>query len=316
VIAAAAFLTIALLTVPGALAAPQSSFVFITQPQDSEVGATIRAEDLNQGAAFVQVKLVDADGDLITNSNVRASFVLASGDGDASGSLSVTPQPLVGGIATFGPGTLSIGTANEPFFTSYRLIPVSARGPMITGDPSEGFDVFQDGESCATGETCDAIIRNGNEAYALPTPGTLGASQLSDDVLPGFACPGQKEVFADSVFVHATTDSTTPDTPGPVFLSSHVTRKDMKAATNNGQAHVQWCVGLKDDEPWLNNGAAFTQQDTNLDGTPDLYVGFAPACPQANPSAFAPCITSQNGDGNGGSVTNGWLPGGDPPRRT
>ena len=47
-----------------------------------------------------------------------------------------------------------------------------------------------------------------------------------------------------------------------------------------------------------------------------LYVGFAPACPQANPSAFAPCIVSQTGDGNGGNITTGWLPGGDPPRRT
>ena len=47
-----------------------------------------------------------------------------------------------------------------------------------------------------------------------------------------------------------------------------------------------------------------------------LFVGIAPPCPNANPQNSAPCIVSQNGDGNGGSFTLGWLPGGDPPRRT
>ncbi|MGH7541515.1 MAG: hypothetical protein ACRELC_10990 [Gemmatimonadota bacterium] len=308
-------LVIAGLFVPMASGAPPMEFVFVTQPQDATAGDTITASDLNQQATFVQVKLVDGNGDLVTNSNSRVSFELETGAGLASGQLSVTPQSLVDGIATFGEGTLSIETPNEPFFTSYRLRPVSTRGAPITGDPSDAFDIFEDGESCGTGETCDAAIRNENDAYSLFTPGTLGASELSGDVLPGFGCAGQTEIFADSVFVHATTDATTPDTPGPVFLSSHITRREMKAAANNGQAHIDWCVGLKNQSDW-SNGATPVQQDTDLDGQLDLWVAFAPACPQANPADSAPCIVSQTGDGNGGNVTTGWLPGGDPPRRT
>lgn len=315
IVAALSALAIAGLFVPAASAAPGDTFVFVTQPQDSEAGATIRAADLNQQAAFVQVKIVDADGNLVTNYNKKVTFSLAAGPGLASGSLSVTPQEFVNGVATFGEGTLSIGTANEPFFTSYRLVPRSTSGPPITGAASDPFDVFQDGESC-TGESCDAVIRNGNESYSVPTVGTLGASQLSSSTLPGLECEGQTEIFADSVFVHVTTEADTTDGFEPVLLVSHVTRQDMKRAANNGQAHILWCLGLKDDDAWINNGAAFEQQDTNGDGTLDLYVGAAPACPNMNPSDFAPCIVSQTGDGNGGSITTGYVPGGDPPRRT
>ena len=62
---------------------------------------------------------------------------------------------------------------------------------------------------------------------------------------------------------------------------------------------------------------SFVTQDTN-GAAPGgmLFVGIAPPCPNANPQNFAPCIVSQKGDGNGGSFTLGWLPGGDPPRRT
>lgn len=309
---------IAGLFVPAATAAPGNSFVFVTQPQDSEVGATIRAADLNQQAAFVQVALVDQDNNLVTTGfgNTRVGFNLAAGPGLASGSLSVTPQPLVNGVATFGEGTLSIGTANEPFFTSFKLVPVSTRGPQITGPASSDFDVFQDGESCAAGETCDAVIRDGNEVYSVPTVGTLGASQIPSNTLPGLECEGQTEIFANSVFVHVTTEANTADGFEPVLLSSHITRKDMKAAAQNGQAHIAWCFGLKAPDAWVNNGADFVQQDTNGDGTLDLYVAEAPACPTANPSDFAPCIESSNGDGNGGNVTTGWVTGGDPPRRS
>jgi hypothetical protein len=58
------------------------------------------------------------------------------------------------------------------------------------------------------------------------------------------------------------------------------------------------------------------QKDTDGIGGVDLYVGLAPKCPTANPSGSAPCIVSQNSDGKGGSITLGWLPAGDPPRRT
>ena len=68
----------------------------------------------------------------------------------------------------------------------------------------------------------------------------------------------------------------------PGFLVSHISAADRKAAPNNGNKVMGWCVGLKTPGPWN-----FAQQDTN--GIPgiqagDLYVGMAPKCPNKNAS--------------------------------
>jgi hypothetical protein len=88
----------------------------------------------------------------------------------------------------------------------------------------------------------------------------------------------------------------------------------MKAATNNGQKHVGWCIGLKSSTPWVHNGANFTTQTF---GGQTLYVAMAPKCPNKRDAAsFAPCLVSQMGDNDGGSFLRGYVLGGDPPRRT
>lgn len=283
------------------------------QPQDAEVNQTIRTADLNVGSGFVRIEVVDSVTKArITNFSKPIGFVLNAADGFATGNvLDVTPQVPVNGVAEFGVGTLSIDTENEPQFTDYSLIPVTTRGPFLTGLPSEGFDVWEDGESCTGGtDTCQANLRGGNDKYTLTAAGTLGASELTS-VLPGLVCPGQAEIFANTVFSYATTGSNTP-----VFLENHITRADWRASANNGQAHADWCIGLVHESDWDNSGAVPTQMDTDLDGVDDLWVALAPKCPAANPSGAAPCIVSQKGDGKGGSITLGWLLAGDPPRRT
>lgn len=316
---------IAPLIVPAALGATKLELRFVTQPVDAEAGANITSAHFVDGNSFVKVQLVEAESGLpVTNSKAFVTFRLATstiepGVAAATGTLVVAPQQLVNGMATFGADTLKILDMNEPQFTSYALVPITTKNPLITGPASAGFDIWEDGDSCASGETCVAELRGdtqggGADTYSLFTPGTLGASELPQDALPGFSCPGQRTVFADSVFVNATTDSTTPDTPGPVFLTSHITLEDFRAAGPSfGQAHVEWCVGLKDPGPWN-----FSQQDTNGNGLDqfDLYVGLAPKCPSQSPELSAPCIISTTSDGAGGSVSLGWLPGGDPPRRT
>jgi len=304
------------LIAPSAGAAPKNQLLFVAghQPQDAKVNATIRAADLNNTAAFVQVQLADPSGNPVTMSGISVGFKLETASGFASGTLNVVPQETnAQGVAEFGAGTLSIATKNEPQFTDYALIPVTTKGQPLTGPRSNGFDVWEDGESCTGGtDTCDASLRGGNEQYQLGAAGSLGASQLSS-VLPGLQCPKQKSIFPNAVFSYATTGSAPL---APVMLTSHVTADDWRASANNGQAHADWCIGLVDPGPWIANGARFTQRDTDGNGTLDLYVALAPNCPVANPSASAPCIVSQNPDGAGGSLTFGWLTGGDPPRRT
>lgn len=312
-------LLISVFTVPMASGASQNSFIFLAHPQDATVGASITSSDLFEGTSFVRVALVDENGVVVTNSNLDVTFTLATGtleDGQraATGNLDVDPQPLVNGIAEFGPGTLRILTENEPQFTSYALIPKNTRGPKLPGETSDGFDIWEDGESCGAGETCDAFLRGADgDHYELNAAGTLGASQLPATLLPGLVCPGQAVVFQNSVFSYATTQGNQPATH-PVKLTNHITKAEWKASANNGQAHADWCIGLTD--PWTAVGGPAVQKNTDGIGGVDLYVGLAPKCPSQNPSGSAPCIVSQTGDGKGGSTSIGWLPGGDPPRRT
>ena len=152
--AAAIMLTISVLAIPMARGASQNHFRFVTQPANAERNATITSNDFVAGTNFVQVELVDENNVRVTNSNLVVTFTLATGVLEpgvaaASGSLSVTPQPLVNGVATFGAGTLSIGALNEPQFTSYALIPKNTKGPRVPGDNSQGFDVWEDGDTCS-----------------------------------------------------------------------------------------------------------------------------------------------------------------------
>jgi hypothetical protein len=319
-LAALTVLAITALTAPIALGATNYELRFVTQPLDAQVGALITSSRLNEAStSFVQVEVVEAGTDnRVTTVNGPVGFTLRTGTGFAAGTLNVVPQPLVDGVATFGltangDPTLSIGTENEPQFTDYALVPRTTRGPRITGSPSFGFDVWEDGEACTglDADFCEANLRGGNDHYTLNAAGTLGASELTSGELPGLVCAGQKAIFANSVFSYATTGSNTP-----VFLENHITKADWRASANNGQAHADWCIGLVNESDWANSGAVPTQLDTDLDGQPDLWVALAPKCPSANPSGSAPCIVSQNSDGKGGSISLGWLPAGDPPRRT
>lgn len=321
------------LVAPGASAAPGDYHVtFEQQPSDAAIGELITgaAFDPTGGeTGFVQVKVMQEqfEGPPMPVEDAEVTFVLPE---DApSSDLHVLPRLTdAGGIATFAPefdpetesfdNPLWIGTANQPFTTDYELIPVVTPPPepvitiasetAVTGSASNGFDIWEDG---CSGEGCQVTLTpglNSLDTYATSEDVGMGASSIGTGGT-NITCPTQRVIFSSDLFFHATSGT------GPVFLMSHITREDMKAATNNGQKHVGWCVGLKNDPgPWN-----FSQQDTNGSGEidlQDLYVGMAPKCPRKNAMNFAPCIVSRMGDDNGGSFISGWLPGGDPPRRT
>jgi hypothetical protein len=286
------------------------SLAFANQPEDALKTKLITGTDFSDTSDFVEVELLNGAAQRVTYFPVSVGFDLATGSGLASGPLTATAQTTVDGVATFGAGTLSIATPNEPQFTDYKLAPKTVGTYAgLTGDASLGFDIW---EAACSGAGCQAKLRGDLDTYTA-TDNLLTASVIPSSLLPNIVCAGQKLIFSGDVFVHST------DGTGTVFLKSHVTRANMKAAANNGQAHVEWCIGLKPSQEsmWINNGGTYTSQDTNgATAGGILLVGIAPACPSKNPAAFAPCFTRQYGDGTGGSWTEGYLPGGDPPRRT
>jgi hypothetical protein len=299
-------------TLTTSVAGASCSLDIVNQPTNAKQNQLITGNPFLGGDDKVTVQLLDGSGALLTTYPVTVTFSLVTTGVDAvtlqklvGGTLSVTPEDTVGGVATFDTA-LSIAEKNEAEFTAYSLQPQTTGAPTITGSQSDGFDIWE--TQCATAG-CSVSLRGANlDLYTSPANGDLSASTLPFNASTNIVCAGQTLIFADSVFEHEFTGS------GAVFLKSHVTRADMKNAANNGQAHVQWCVGLPD--PWTAAGGPALLQDTNGSAPlGDLYVGIAPACPNANPQNFAPCISRQYGDGNGGSFTEGYLPP-DPTRRT
>lgn len=299
----AAVLALTGLIAPGALGYEGSlNLAFVNQPKDAVKDATITSDPFVPGGAPVQV-LVQSYEQGVPNVDVTLGFAEGSAIGTIHGNTATTGAH---GIATF--YHLTIGDENEPMFTDYQLVPTAHDSPPV--EASDPFDIW--GAGCKA--PCSVGLRDNLDSYTSSQTGLLSASSLPHGSLP-IVCAGQTLIFAQDVFVHATDDAT-----GKVFLSSHITRANMKAAANNGQVFVNWCVGLKPDQEqlWIHNGASYSPQDMNGEGTPGgiLLVGIAPKCPKTAPKTFAPCITKQKGDGNGGNITEGWLPGGDPPRRT
>jgi hypothetical protein len=280
------------------------------QPRDASVNDLITAGpfDPTGASGFVKVKVTSAAGPV---AGAEISFVLATGPGLASGALSVASEITnVQGIAIFDE-SLSIADANEPFLTSYRLVPVATvsnpEGPpsSFSGQASDPFDIWDAG---CHGTGCAVGLRGDLDTYRTTEDVGLGASIVPFSSL-GISCAGQRVVFANDVFFHATTGS------GPVSLVNHITSADLRLAPPTGR--IGWCVGLKSPDAWVRNGAPYTVQDVN--GTAPggvLYVAMAPKCLKPNPSSYAPCVLTQVSDNAGGGIITGWLPGGDPPRRT
>src|SRR5262245_13179167 len=82
IVVAASALVVAGLWVPAASAANEKTLKVVTQPQDSVANQSIRTSDLSSGTEYVQVKLVDANDNIITNSgNVKVTIGLQAGPG-------------------------------------------------------------------------------------------------------------------------------------------------------------------------------------------------------------------------------------------
>jgi hypothetical protein len=328
VVLLAAALALTGLLAPGA-GAQVFTATFIANPTDAVKNQVITTVPLNPGAPKVKVQVSATETSV---AGLLVTLQLVEGPGFAttanlSGNVATTDGS---GVATF--PDLKIGDPNEATFTDYEFEAIVA-GDVPTSEPATGtafasegafsnpFDIWDAG---CRGSGCSVAIRNGLDVYRTTQNVRLTASDLSASTLPGLQCPNQPlVVFPGDVFVHETNGT------GVVGLTNHVTFADLNGGGGGGAAalgvadddpdsgpRIKWCVGTKTRAPWLRNGAPFTRRDTNGDGTLDLYVGIAPKCPATAPRSYAPCIVSRVRDGHGGFFIRGWLPGGDPPRRT
>jgi hypothetical protein len=298
---------------------------FVNQPSNTKAGELITSGD-RQSADAIQVKLVDDLGATVTHFEMDVTFDLGSDPSGGDATLTVGTETTVAGVATFddetpaaeGDDGLEIDTANVAEFTEYTLVPLGASLTSITGPASAGFDIWEDatrcgGPNCALSHDGDEYFVPGGEAGKLLSASTFTTDESNID------CDGYEEITSDVVW-HEYTGT------AAVLVKIHITKTEMKKSANNGQALVGVCVGLVDEvidgelitgeQKWADLGVVAEHQ--NSDGVPgnDIWVALAPDCPSQMPDLSAPCIDRQYGDGAGGSYTEVWIPGGDPPRRT
>ena len=295
---------------------------FLNQPSNTKAGALITSGD-RQSADAIQVQLRDDLGNPVTHFPVAVTFVFGSNPNGTSATLTVgTETTDANGVATFddetpaaeGSDGLEINLANVAAFTEYTIVPRGATLTSITGPASAGFDIWEDaapcnGANCTLSHDGDEYVVPGGQSGALLSASTFSTSESNIN------CDGYTEITSDVVW-HEYTGT------AAVLVKIHITRAEMKASPTNGQARVALCVGLLDEgattgqAKWAELGVTADHQDSDGDGFDDIWVALAPPCPNQNPAGSAPCIARQYGDGNGGSWTEAWIPGGDPPRRT
>jgi hypothetical protein len=310
------------LVAPGALGQVYTA-TFTVDPTAAIKGQLITGSPFDSDGTPVEVHVTASEG---SAQGLTVTLNFATGSATTTQIAGNVELTNADGNAIF--DELVINETNEPALTDYQFTAsVSPPSPPPIGaiafaaDPplSEPFDIWEAGDSCGTGETCEAVLRGdsgtgGADTYKLFDPGTLGATELGETQF-SFDCPGQREIFGSSVFTNMTTDADTPTAPAAVFLEQHITAADFRnAGANFGRSHVDWCVALDTEAPWRKNGGSFRQVTI---GGETFFVGLAPKCPNKKTApSFAPCILSRMSDGFDGAFITGWLPGGDPPRRT
>ena len=229
-VALAAALAVLGLAAPGAFAEVGVHVTIVNQPTPAGVDQLITASGYDPtggDAGFVQVQVTetvlvpDIEGEGFHEETgpvvgAEVTFELAVGTGLATtDELNVESRfTNSDGIATFGPeegsdNPLSIGDANQPFTTDYRLIPVATppgeEATSVEGDPSDGFDIWEAG---CHGAGCEVEVRSGNESYTAGEDVGMGASVVPSGSSE-ISCAGQR------ISSRAASSSTPPPETAP-----------------------------------------------------------------------------------------------------
>ncbi len=257
--------------------------MFLNDPSNTKTGALITDGD-RVSASPIQVQLVDDLGSPVTHFPMAVTFVFGSDPSEGAATLTVgTETTDANGVATFDDETpaaeggdgLEINLANVAAFSDFTLVPRGSVLTSITGAPSTGFDIWQDaslcnGANCTLSHDGDEYVVPGGQAGALLSASTFSTSESEHQL---------RRLHGDH---RATSSGTSTPARPPVLVKIHITRAEMKASSNNGQARVEVCVGLLDEgtltgqQKWAALGVTADHQDSDGDGLDDIWVALAP----------------------------------------
>lgn len=263
-------------------------FVQGRQPADAERDAFITSVLGDPAGASVQVEVVDAQGNRVTNATHAITMAIDPDANPTGATLAGTvTRTAASGVATF--PDLSIGAVGGP----YRL---HASSPGLSPVSSTAFSIWNDIATCVSGGTCTAGAAESG-VMDVSSSGTGGADGgtvlLRLNAFEGV--PDCGDTFNHAPLV-TTLDS--KGLGGTKTATMTIDRREVqKNRPNDGAAHYQVCF-LAD--------YGFT--DRNGHPVPAGTEGLLPDCAPASPAP--PCVSSRSKTGRGDVVVGLLLPAG------
>ena len=253
---------------------------FVTEPADAAFNGGTKSENItgapyDSAGAAVQAVVKDANGDV--RAGIAITLLLSGGTSGAtlSGPTSATSDSS--GLATF-TGTVSNPLAINKTGLNYVMTPT---GSGISGTSSGTFSIFQEGESCTNGQSCEVhgTSTKINATISALAGGNLGGSVEPISVVAFGACEGA-DPLSDAVIVWKYTAE------GAQTVAAVVDKSLLR--TNKGSAHIEVCFEVDaGKDPFIDK---FGQTVTK---------GLLPDC---GPSFSVNCIVSETGLNGGGRL--------------
>jgi hypothetical protein len=252
----------------------------------------------------VVVRFARANGSTDTTCTDTISLTIANDPGNDTATLScdglLCSTPAIRGVATF---TASLSEAGYGYTLEACSPTTNGSCPPVSGPHffSGLFAVYNASTPCRNRQTCSAgaavedqvstqVSANGQDGTTVRA-GVFGVRQ----VVPGgpgnlseLDCPGYDEITE----VISSFDF---NGSGIKTIVDVISAEQMKEIANQGVSFLQACFG---------SSLPFTDRSGNpavFDSTLGLFVGLVPDCPanKKNLAAFAPCVVSRQGGGNG-----------------
>jgi len=264
------------------------------QPTGAVVGANITAGFNSQGGLPVKVGLLDASGQLITNSaatgNVPVTVNIDPNSNPSNGTLSgTTTETTSGGVASFPAGSADTPLSINKSGVGYALI-ASTKTPGIgTSDPSDNFTIFGSLKQCQASGACSASLSSATTTGTVTTSSATSAAPFLGAGLGGasynckLADGTTYQSFSDPFSFDVFTTNGSPE-PGAQFSASiDINKSTVKSSGRNQPTDWQLCYAS--DQPFTT--APSGTPGTVMIGGVLFHTGLLPIC---SATQGAPCV--------------------------
>jgi hypothetical protein len=266
------------------------------QPAGTTVNTAISSSFNSPGAGPVKVQVLDASGQLVTNSKAAITVAITSTANPGGGTLSgTTTVSAVGGVASF--SNLSI---NQPGL-GYRLTATSrGMNPATSGH----FDIWSSIQPCST-PPCSATASSATTSGTVTATSAAGRPQFVAAGIGGassYSCAGTYQPVSDTFSFDVVSGSGGMGQDGQFTVTLQID-KTLVLAPGGHPGASTWQICYASTSSFPGSAGPTPIGDVNY------FTGLLPDC--SNTTPVAPCVQARNKD-NAGDVIVTFLASGDP----